>query len=467
MTGEPTGITLAYSLPPKSANREKTSKGNTMKKTEITIVIPSIKLLDQSGIIPSFANSPVNKRLFVQFVYLQNLKTPLANVTPKVESFGTHDLITVPNGRFFDTAEENLFRIQDIIGMLKPHVFFVGEHDQIDWEVLEQALASATERQLDVMGWNILCREMKEDGSYSESTALIPVDDVGTANELVKMLLSGQNLQGRLGYLAMLSIYGPLDWSAYIGNHLYRREALAHMLQYSFAEYIYAHVYMQALFFYEHTTSYGFFAKSAIHRVSNDFLNHRKGTRSWVSPRQAQGKTPGFWIGHVSNIAQIQDDALFNVMAHCLRVSLGYNEKGDQVHSRNSMFSNLFMWAREALEFRLSGPSYYFPEQTSGTLQDVRYVRLFFSRLLEAMQRNPQLYRFVNDFSKNALREGVIALTLYLTSLDASEDMIRLANTKFNEAFSGFTDEVVIELHRASFAEYMAAPSRSILSVLS
>ena len=126
-----------------------------MTQHEITIVIPSIKALSESAIINSYMASPVRERVKVQFVYLQNLKHPTGNEQSTIEQFPTHELITVANPWFFTTADENIFRIQDFLPLLKPFIFVVGEHDAIDWPQLLEALVFREKNQLDVLGWNL------------------------------------------------------------------------------------------------------------------------------------------------------------------------------------------------------------------------------------------------------------------------------------------------------------------------
>ena len=69
--------------------------------------------------------------------------------------------------RYFGSCEENIFRVQDFISLLMPFCVIVGQDDIVDWELLVKALEFRAHHRLEVMSWNLIAKQKKEDGSYS------------------------------------------------------------------------------------------------------------------------------------------------------------------------------------------------------------------------------------------------------------------------------------------------------------
>ena len=426
-----------------------------MTQHEITIVIPSIKALSESAIINSYMASPVRERVKVQFVYLQNLKHPTGNEQSTIEQFPTHELITVANPWFFTTADENIFRIQDFLPLLKPFIFVVGEHDAIDWPQLLEALVFREKNQLDVLGWNVLCREQWANGTEALNLSLIPLADDSVANHFIQRLFRGEVLPGVIGYAALYSIYGGLDWAAYIGNHLYSKAALSRLLQYSFSEYIYGQVYKQAVFFTEQNTRYGIYTEAVIHRFSNDFEKQRRGEKSWVSPRHANGASPIYWFVHLPCLYEIEDDALFCHLLFSLRLIQRPTEHGEVISERMANFPCVLKWMEEVLLFAVHGRSYYFPNKSAtGMLRDVRQIMKLLIRIGHQFEKNP-IFADLPPKALLLLQEALIKLASYLGELHADIELLSRAATTLAEMANQFTAPLLVALNKVTFDAYI------------
>jgi len=164
-----------------------------MSKFSVSIVIPSMGSIESSPILLSYLESK-SQNLYIQFIFLLNKKFYADDKKNNIQKFNQYEIVTVVNDRYFGSCEENLYRVGDFSDLLYEHVFCVGEHDFIDWALLNSALERFSEQKLGVLAWNIKCRQMTSRGDYAELSAIFPLDFQSTANEYCHMLLSNEVL---------------------------------------------------------------------------------------------------------------------------------------------------------------------------------------------------------------------------------------------------------------------------------
>jgi hypothetical protein len=434
---------------------------NTHNKVEVTIVIPAVMDIEHCSIISSYLNSNVIDQVFVQFVYLSNKKEVEKTLNSNIKTFDDHEIIHVMNDRYFGSCEENIYRVQDFAGLFKPLVFLVGEHDNIEWDLLTEALDYFKSHHLDAMGWNILSQQLLADNSYSSEPAVIPLTDDTLANNYVNMLFGGQSLPFSVGYAAIISTYGPIDWAAYLGNHLFKIEVFYKLLQYRFSESIYSLVYKQAVLFNTHKANYGFFEKSVIHRISNEFLKIKTSTHSfgWLEEhRRVNGNSNVFWISNLSHLTQVEDTALFNSISYSFCVGNVPNELGEITYMRSSMLKNILQWSINVIAYKLEGKSYYFPQAVgSGSLQDVRYIHLYLTKFLSIMYSSPSFQNVLPSDLLQRLSDAKLYLSQYLDNIYSSDVLLKHAYERILTALPLLTDETLASLNNLSFRELIKA----------
>ena len=428
-----------------------------MQKPAITIIIPSVKPLEDSDIIPSFLASGIKDRLFVQFVYLRNLRKP-DDKKSGLESFETHEVLTVTNDRFFSTCEENLYRMQDVLGLLKPYIFCIGEHDAMDWAALEAALEYRQLLSIDVMGWNMLYKQAKPDGTYSSGLGLTEPQDAGhPAYPYVKAMFEGAVFDSSIAYPAMLSLYGPLDWAAFIGNHLYSLPAFTRLLQYTFREAMYSHVFKQAQMLTEYPLRYGFCNAPVIHRIADEFIGKMQGVEWWnPEARTVMGNTANIWVQLLLHMVELQNDALFDVMAMSVCLTQIPNETGDIALGRFAILNYGFAWMTDVVRRYAGHKSRYFPDlPCNRSLQDIRTCKLFLSKLLDAIEQRPRVYHFIPVAARLSLAESVFLLTRFFESVVPQDEDINRLGPKLVQLQSQLNDgALLLALNHASFLHY-------------
>lgn len=438
-----------------------------MAKHEITIIIPSVKPLGDSDIIPSYIRSGIAERVYIQFVYLRNWRKPDGDMNSRIEPHGTHEIMHVMNDRFFSTCEENMYRTQDFVEMFKPFVFLVGEHDAMDWAALETALDYRERLSLDVMGWNIFYKQKKADGGYTTNFGVVEIEDVSNHPALpyVKKMFEGNALDSALAYPAMISVYGPLDWSSYIGNHLYSRAAYARMLQYTFREAMYSHVYKQARLLTEYSMRYGFCNVPVVHRIADEFIDKTNGKEVWWNPeaRTAMGNTANIWIECLLHLHEIEDDLLYDVLLNSICMTQIPDANGDIALGRFSTLNHGFNWIKDVVVRRLMKQSYYFPnERCNGSLQDILTAKLFFAKLLRAIEARPGVYHYVSTETRQMMTECLFLLSQFFAELEPDDNYIKRLGGAMVRTLGQFKEpHVLLQLNQASFQNYCIAKART------
>ena len=430
-----------------------------MQKSEITIVLPSLSPLEEITTYRTFLESSIRQHLYVQFVYLRNGFHNTSTEAATIEQFDTHEILYVPHDRLFHTAEENLYRVQDFIDLLKPRLFFIGNDDELDWDLFKTALDIYDEKQLDVLGLQIIFTQHNEDGSRSTLPLMAPIDNQGKALDAVKKLLGGEVLDSATGYGAIQSVCGPIWWPTYIGSHIYSRAAFSRIIQYRFCEPICSHLFMQIQFFSRQKLRYGFFNYAIIHRLGSEFMNKRKNTSpegGVKNHRTVFGHSKVQNVVYISGISELEDDAVFNMIVNSLGTNIRPIEDKSMVYGCTSMLIETLSWSRDVILEKLNGKSHYFPAVAkSGSLQDLRYVYRYFERLYRCIEQYPSVYASIQPETRKGLMKVLALLNHYLEDVTGNDVSLALAHNYLHTIQMNLPIEQLSEMNRASFDAYI------------
>lgn len=432
---------------------------STPARHGLSLVIPTVAHYTMCRLPQDFLQSGLVERFDLQFVFMQNSKRQ-QSITEQCEINGI-ETIVVGNDRYFGSCEENIFRVRDLGRILRPWVLIVGEHDRIDWEVLCGAVDFAILNQLEILGLNVLSCQLRVDGSESQLQAVPALEGNSTANILARQLLAGEVLNGNLALPALLSNYGPIDWSAFIGNHLYSREVLFRVLQYRFVEHVYSFPYMQLQYLAESRIRYAFYSETPIHRISSEHKNMRNGDFSWgwlVEHRLVQGASAQFWVANLAHLNQLENEMLFLLVANGRNVSHVAGLEENIVFQQNFMLQASLCWSHAVLVAMVIGHSNYLDSNASGAnLMDARYVLSFLVRLVRALER-PQILEAHGGVAMLcvALRPIVSLLRSYLIEARVSEQLCILAADKLAQIIKMLSPEMQLALNQVSFNAYLA-----------
>lgn len=434
-----------------------------MQKHGISIIIPAVKPLADCPIIPAFLESGIADSLDVQFVYMYNPKQVVRAPSERQQN-ETHEVLHVTTDLYFSSCEDNFYRVQDFSGLLKEHVFVIGEHDRIVWPQLVKALQRCNEQKLDVLGWNIHSKQKREDGSYSTAAGVFNPVLAGPAAEIVQALRDGEVTEGAIGFMSLLALFGPIDWASYIGSQLYSRGAFQRILMHKLQEQIYSFTFKQMLFCNQSGVRYGFMEEAVVWRVSDELLRMREGVHSWgwfEEHRRVHGHSNQFWIACMAYLLQFEDDALFHLIANCLCTSevAGADDSSKSINCY-TMVSHLFSWAIESLRFKFNSDSFYLPGQPSGSLQDAEYVRLFYRRMLKGYAALPDVYAPFSKEYRGLLEQALWSLDGYLEAPKANEPLLMLAVQQLTLARGMLTGEMMIAVHQNATVHYLTQKSQ-------
>ncbi len=427
---------------------------------DLSIVVPTTADHGRSPILRSYLESPVRPRLKVQFVFLLNDRKSIGVHRSEIMVHEDHEIVVVANDRYFGACEDNLCRVQDIGGLLKPIVFSVGDHDVIDWEQLAMATEHLIRHRIEALAWNIMGEQKLADGSYAGLAALTELNDDLPANDVVRCMAAGEIVRSNIGNAALTSVYGPIDWQAYLGCHLFARDVFLGILQYHFGESVYSLVYKQSTYFHHHPVSYGYWPVPVIYRRSDDFERIRQGQYSagWLADhRTTAGASPVFWVANMRYLAEMRSDALFTVFVSSLCLSQAPAQGGGATYIRASTLSNLLSWSAEVVRDAVSRRSHYFPELKIGaSLRDLRCVVDFWQALTGCSQRHPQAYAAIPAEFTDRMAE---AMGLVSASLAGSSQMPeRMRESIVNSigaAARSLTAPVSVAFNRQGFQSFL------------
>jgi hypothetical protein len=423
----------------------------------LSLVIPTVAPYTSCKIPQQFLQSGLTDRFDLQLVFMQNAKAP----RPQSETLQIDgvDAIVVGNDRYFGSCEENIFRVRDLGRVLRDMVLVVGEHDRIDWAALCGALDFAAAQRLEIVGLNVLGCQLRGDGTEAQLPAVPALEGEATANLLVRQLLAGAVLDGSLALPALMSTYGPIDWSAFIGNHLYSRAALMRILQYRQVEHVYSFPYMQLQYLADSRLRYGFYNGTPIHRISAEHDKARQGKFSWgwlVEHRRVQGASDCFWVANLSHLHDLDDDALFLLLVNGRNIAQVAGADENTVFHQNFMLQGCLMWCHAVLAALVTGNSHYLGrDHASASLMDARYLLNFLTRLVRTLEQ-PRMQAAHAGVAAlcAALRPVPLLLRSYLVEPHASEQTCVLAASKVAHAMPLLAPEMMLALNHASFDAY-------------
>ncbi len=427
-----------------------------MNKFRVTIIIPSTGSISSSLILQSFLTSEPHS-IYVQFVFLLNKKNCTKIIENKIEQFGSHQIISVANDRYFGSCEENLYRSGDFSNLFCERVFCVGEHDYIDWAELELALENFDARALGVMGWNIKSQQNKTDGGFTELSAITPLNIDSSANEFCQVLLRKGVLNSAIAFPALISLYGPIDWAAYLGNHLFRKDIFQKVLQYKFSEHVYSLVYKQLKFFSSNQIRYGFYTESVIRRISDDFLKINTGNHShgWLTEHRAvHGLSHIFWISNLQYLNELKSNELFNLVSNSTALSHqpGANETIDYGHSFT--LPNFLSWADRAIKYKLKGDSHYFARDSKSSSMSDIYTVCEYLKILLSEARRTTIYNGLGEQVFSHLRSAALTLEQYLGASVSSDFLLENCIRHLEKAIELLNRESLTLVNEKSFIQY-------------
>lgn len=428
----------------------------------ISIIVPTVGKYTDCALPAQYLAAGVAHRVRAHFVFLLNSKVP--DNRSGITTIDGVDVLVVGSDRYFGSCEENIYRVQDVARHLQARVVCIGEHDFIDWEALCDALDFAQSNSLEILGVNILGRQLKDDGSYSELLGIPALESEAPANTLAQYLVGGGVIDGAIGYSAMLSTYGPIDWAAFIGAHIYSRNAFVRVLQYRFVEHVYSFSHMHLRYIQESKLRYGFFARAPFHRISHEFKDTRDGTFTfgWLAEhRRVHGNSSCFWAAILSHVNAIRDDKLFFLVANAQNIGHVQAADGDIAYSPNYLIRTLFVWSHSAIAALLDGESHYLKTGASAqSLVEVNYVREFMRRLSDNLKMASAAPACA-EAAPIAISLDQIVTLLRNYSLEplAADRLLLLAAGKLGTIINTMSPELMKNLNYFSFQDF-AAPAK-------
>ncbi len=429
-----------------------------MNKFSISIVIPSIGTIDTSPILKSFLNTK-EKNFNVQFVFLLNGKITSGDSKNLIKKFDGYEIITAVNDRYFGSCEENLYRAADFSDLFHEYVFCVGEHDHINWTHLHVALERFNSQNLGVMGWNIKGKQKNSNGDFSELPAITALNFQSAANEYCQILLNKGVLNSSIAFPSLISVYGPIDWAAYLGNHLFRKDVFQKVLQYKFSEHVYSFVYKQMKLFTSNEIRYGFYEDFVIWRISDDFQKNKGNRHSWgwlEEHRTVHGLSKCFWVANLQHLIEIKNTAIFNLVTNSLCLSQAPDKNWEAIkYSHGFAFAHIISWGKQVIDYKLNGKSHYFDEYApSGSVSDLYTVSEYLQILLHQVEIS-ETYSSHRIDLLNHLKCAVISLSSYLNFLGTSELLLVNCLYHLDQLVKLFDRNDLISMNQKSFYEYI------------
>jgi hypothetical protein len=429
-----------------------------MHTFKLSIIIPTVGDIESCLILESFRGIK-SKNLYIQFVFLVNKKNISYQLKSNIQKFDGFEIITVVNDRYFGSCEENIYRVADFADLFLDYVFCVGEHDFIDWPHLILALERFNANNLGAMGWNIKSQQKISNGNFAELPAIAALNFQSIANDFCQIIFNRGVLSSEIAYPALISIYGPIDWAAYLGNHLFRKNVFLKLFQYKFSEHVYSLVYKQLLLFTSNQIRYSFYENDVIWRISDDFQKAKENRNSfgWLEDhRTVQGLSKCFWIANLQYLVEIKDKKIFNLVTNSLCFSQIPGEVSDTIqYSHTSTFAQILNWAIQVINHKLNGESYYFGVGfSSGSVSDIFTVTEYFELLMSQIQTN-KIYAFYTDEIIYHLKSITIFLSGYLSVSSTSEILLSNCFTHLDKLVKLLPQIDLISINHKSFEDYV------------
>ena len=423
----------------------------------VTIVIPTTNIEVANRILNSYLESSICNQIYAQFVYLINSKNS-ASYEVKRDNFDLYELVHISADRYFGSCEENIYRAQDFSSCFKEYVFCIGDGDFINWESLLKALNFSCKNNLDACGWNILHRQIHGEFGFSEENAIDIMEINSNANQYVKMLFDGEILPGGIGYPALLSTFGPVDWAAYLGNHLFKKNVFESILSYRFNENVYSFVFKQVQYFSDNPIAkYGFFKDPVISRIADEYvklkLNSGIKNITWLEDhRLVIGGSAVFWIALLDYLNLIDNDHYFDIILNSYMYSHVPSSNFEISVNYHSGLLAILFWCQASLEAKINAGSYYLgPGVKLGSLYEIRYISCFLKKFKASFER----LSVENESIIGLVNKSQIFLSLYLASNHESDTFLIQAKDAVANIMNLCDQNLVINLHLNAFNIYL------------
>lgn len=422
-----------------------------------TILIPTTNIDVANNIVDSFLNAKNLDPVYIQFVFLINSKNEFS-INQSWNKFDSYELVIIGADRYFGSCEENIYRSQDFSTCFKDYVFCIGDGDEINWDSLSEALDYAYINNLDACAWNINHKQIDKEFGFSEERSIGPLEINSNANNFVKLLFNNEILPASIGFPALLSVFGPVDWAAYLGNHLFRKQAFQRILSYRTNEYVYSFVFKQLRYFTENTDArYGFIFKPVITRVAAEFdsLRENNGVKkiSWLEDhRMVTGGSPVFWVAILNYLNSIHNNYIFDLVINSFMYSHSPDDNYKIYINYHSSLIQLLNWCKSSLLFKTNGHSYYLGKEVAfSSIYELSYIHDFLKNLKESFRR----LNIKKEHSDMLLNQSIVSLNCYLNGYQDSYNLLTEAVNSINNLISIMTQDFVIQLHLKSFDLYI------------
>jgi hypothetical protein len=428
-----------------------------MKK--ITVVIPTESRDGGNAITQSFRDSPATNFLHAQFVVLVNEKKAASTPAERV-GHDTYEIIKIYSDRYFGSCEENIYRVQDFSEIFEEYVFFVGGHDLVDWNEVSKAVTFAKTNELDACGWNILHGQRQDDGSFSSAPSLKRVASDPVTAPYLDHLYSGGSLPANVAFPLLISTFGPVDWAAYLGSHIFKRATLQAILRYKFSEFIYSFVFKQLTHFASSQRSrYGLYMGSAITRLGDEFLREAKQnhSRGWLeSHRLVVGGSPFFPISLLNYLANLSDE-LFLLVANSFCYSHVRGQTGEIDVLRHPTLRSLLKWSVLSMRHSVNGKSHILGGQASwSALFEIEYVYQFLIRWRDCW--NKLAFKDNGEAEveiERLLAKSIACVSEYLQSDYKNQRPLRNAIESLTMLRSSLDTDLLIKWHISANSGYL------------
>lgn len=355
---------------------------NKKHQTAVSVVVPATNETEVKKLISDFLLVQDTVSFCLQVIVLWNLDDNHCK-GKSLEGFDNLDIIELENKRYFSSCEENLYRVEDVLNDVGDYIFFVGCHDQINWGLVDKAVKSCGELGVDVAGWNILNSQKTQNGTWLSLAALDRTSFGLSAEVELQKAMAGEPCDSRIIVPSLLAVYGPIDWFAYLGNHLFSKKCFYNILSHSFTEYVYSLVFKIILELSKNHYNYLLVSDCIIERKSEEFLEKQIGGKWLKEHRLDRGTSPTFHLALLYHLNSL-DQTLFDLTISSLCYS-HRNGSTDEVVPTVHVETFIIFIIREVTKFishHYSTSSYYCPGKNNAIyVRDLRQCGEFFARL--------------------------------------------------------------------------------------
>jgi hypothetical protein len=428
------------------------------KPYEITIILPSTNRALAENFVETFLKFDHRNRFYPQFVILSNNKAAEFKKGEWIR-YPDYEQISIFNDRYFGSCEENIYRVQDFSRCFKKYVICVGEHDELNWSLLANAIEFSERNDLEVCGLNILHKQKHQTLEFSSRIAVENCNHPSRANHYVEQLLDGIPMNISIGYPALLSMHGPVDWAAYIGNHIYRKAVFEAVISYRFSEYIYSLPFKLVEYTTDNpTTKYGFYNNPVINRVGDEFIRIKEASieTAWQEDhRQVSGGTEIFHIAILDHVVSLRNDHFKSILINSIMHSHSYDQNFEIYVNRHYSLVTMLYWGINSMRSQLHKGCFYFPEfRLKGALFEVRYAYRFictFTSILNAY--------FSNEHKLAVMSQEICHMLFrYLKTPNHDDAPLELVVKAMEEIAAFLEPDLIDSMHFQSFDSYLQSP---------